>query len=79
MKTNISDINNISLENLPITKDFNWKHDENKLKTSGYIAQDLLDTDEFKRFVETDTNGMYKVNYTSLLSYEVEILKRKLK
>lgn len=79
LKTNITNIDIVDLDNLPTAKNFNWNYEQiNDYKTSGYIAQELEEIG-YNRFVSIDNDGMRKVNYVSLLSYEVEVLKHHLK
>lgn len=75
LKTDITRINHIpDLQALPKAKDFVWKDDVTSKKTTGYIAQELIEQG-FDRFV-VESDEFLRVNYNALLSYQIEILKQ---
>ena len=72
-KTNIQKIKDS--ENCPIIKQFDWK--ENETRSYGFIAQELEELG-YVELVDTDQNGLKKVNYNAALSLVIGKLQNKI-
>lgn len=72
-KTNIQKIKDS--ENCPIIKQFDWK--ENETRSYGFIAQELEELG-YVELVDTDYNGLKKVNYNAALSLVVGKMQKKI-